>query len=90
MISVAFTNAKAEEETYVRFPKSFPDNLFPGYKAGTVARSKRNFYGTGRHSSTSGTPMRYIVGIYNVYTRYIPRSGVYLVYSMYIQWILKF
>jgi hypothetical protein len=27
-ISVAFTNAKAEEETYVRFPKSFPDDLF--------------------------------------------------------------
>ncbi len=29
-ISVAFTNAKAEEETwtYVRFPSSFPENLF--------------------------------------------------------------
>jgi hypothetical protein len=24
-ISVAFTNAKAEEETYVRFLKSFPE-----------------------------------------------------------------
>jgi hypothetical protein len=31
-ISVSFTNAKAEEETYLSFPKSFPDNLFPGYK----------------------------------------------------------
>ncbi len=30
-ISVAFTNAKAEEETYVMFSISFPDNLFPGY-----------------------------------------------------------
>ncbi len=28
-ISVAFTNAKAKEETYFRFPKSFPDDLFP-------------------------------------------------------------
>ena len=45
-ISVAFTNAKAEEETYVRFPKSFPDNLFPGYKGGTIARLKRNLYGS--------------------------------------------
>ncbi len=31
-ISVAFTNAKSEEETYVRFPKSFPEGLFHGYK----------------------------------------------------------
>jgi hypothetical protein len=45
-ISVAFTNAKAEEETYVRFPKSFPEDLFPGYKAGTIARLKRNLYGS--------------------------------------------
>ena len=29
-ISAAFTNAKAEEETYVRFPKSFPEDLFAG------------------------------------------------------------
>ena len=43
---MAFTNAKAEEETYVRFPKSFPDNLFPGYKGGTIARLKRNLYGS--------------------------------------------
>jgi hypothetical protein len=35
-ISVAFTNANAEKETYVRFPKSFSDDLFPGYKAGTT------------------------------------------------------
>ena len=45
-ISVAFTNAKAEEETYVRFPKSFPSDLFPGYKEGTIARLKRNLYGS--------------------------------------------
>jgi hypothetical protein len=35
-ISVAFTNANAEEQTYVRFPKSFPDDLFPEYNAGTI------------------------------------------------------
>jgi hypothetical protein len=34
----------AEEETYVRFSKSFPDDLFPGYKAGTIALLKRNLY----------------------------------------------
>jgi hypothetical protein len=45
-ISVAFTNAKAEEETYVRFPKSFPSDLFPGFKGGTIARLKRNLYGS--------------------------------------------
>ncbi len=45
-ISVAFTNAKSEEETYVRFPKSFPSYLFPGFKGGTVARLKRNLYGS--------------------------------------------
>jgi hypothetical protein len=45
-ISVAFTNAKSEEETYVRFPKSFPSDLFPGYKGGTIARLKRNLYGS--------------------------------------------
>ena len=45
-ISVAFTNAKAEEETYVRFPKSFPEDLFAGYKGGTIARLKRNVYGS--------------------------------------------
>ncbi len=37
-ISVAFTNAKAEEETYVKFPKSFPEYLFPGFTGGTIAR----------------------------------------------------
>ena len=41
-ISVVFTNAKAEEKTYVRFPDKFPEDLFPGYKAGTIARLKRN------------------------------------------------
>jgi hypothetical protein len=45
-ISVAFTNAKSEEETYVRFPKSFPSDLFPGFKGGTIARLKRNLYGS--------------------------------------------
>ncbi len=47
-ISVAFTNAKAEEETYVQFPQSFPADLFPGYKGGlgTIARLKRNLYGS--------------------------------------------
>ena len=45
-ISVAFTIAKAEEETYVRFPKSFPEGLFHGYKGGTIARLKRNLYGS--------------------------------------------
>ena len=34
---VAFTDPNAEEDTYVRFPKSFPDDLFPGYKAGNIA-----------------------------------------------------
>jgi hypothetical protein len=37
-----------------------------------------------------GTPTRYIVGIYHVYTMYIPRGGIYLVYPRYIQWISKF
>ncbi len=40
-ISVTFTNANAEEDTYVRFPKSFPDDSFSGCKAGTIARLKR-------------------------------------------------
>jgi len=44
-ISVAFTNAKAEE-TYVRFPKSFPSDMLPGIKGGTIARLKRNLYGS--------------------------------------------
>ena len=45
-ISIAFTNAKAEEETYVRLPQSFPECLFHGYKGGTIARLKRNLYGS--------------------------------------------
>jgi hypothetical protein len=47
-ISVAFTNAKAEEETYVKFLKSFPEVVFPGFKGGTIARFKlkRNLYGS--------------------------------------------
>ena len=45
-ISVGLTNAKAEEETYVRFPDSFPADLFPGYKGGTIARLKQNLYGS--------------------------------------------
>jgi len=35
-ISGAFTNAKAEEETYVNFPQSFPADLFPGYNGGPL------------------------------------------------------
>ncbi len=40
---------------------------------------------------TSGTPTRCIVGIswYHVYTMYILRGGIYLVYTRYIQWMLK-
>ena len=34
--------------------------------------------------------MRYIVGIYHVYTMYIPRGCIYMVYTMYILWISKF
>ena len=45
-ISVAFTNANAEEETYVRFPKSFPDDLFPGHRSWNFARLKGNSYGS--------------------------------------------
>ena len=45
-ISVTFTNAKAEEETHVRFLKSFPGDLFASYKGGTIARLKRNLYGS--------------------------------------------
>ncbi len=40
------TNAKAEEETYVKFPKSFPEDLFPGFKAGTITQLKRKLYGS--------------------------------------------
>ena len=40
--------------------------------------------------SPSGTPTRYIVGIYHVYTMYNPRGGIYLVYPRYIHWITKF
>ncbi len=45
-ISVAFTNAKAEEETYVRFLKSIPSDFFSVFKGGTIALLKRNLYGT--------------------------------------------
>ena len=45
-ISVAFTNAKAEEETYVVFPKDFPDDICHGYRGGTYAKLKRNLYGS--------------------------------------------
>ncbi len=37
-------NAKAEEETYVKFPQSFPADLFPGYKGGTISRLKQTLY----------------------------------------------
>jgi hypothetical protein len=39
-------------------------------------------------TSASGTPTRYIVGIYHVYTMYIPRGGIYLVYPRYIQYLV--
>ena len=42
-ISVAFTNAKAEEETYVVFPKDFPDDICQGYRGGTYAKLKGIF-----------------------------------------------
>ena len=45
-ISVAFTNAKAEEETDVRFQKSFPSDVLPGIKGGTIARLKLNLFGS--------------------------------------------
>ncbi len=41
--AAAFTNAKAEEETYVWFPNFFLDDLCPGFKGGTVARLKAKF-----------------------------------------------
>ena len=44
-ISVAFTNAKAEEETYVVFPRDFPDDICYGYR-GTYAKPKRNLHGS--------------------------------------------
>ncbi len=40
-ISIAFTDVNEEEETYVRFPKSFPDDLFPDDGAGTIAWLKK-------------------------------------------------
>jgi hypothetical protein len=45
-VSVAFTrtNAKAEEESYVKFLQPFPAYLFSGYKGGTIARWKRNLH----------------------------------------------
>ncbi len=36
-----------------------------------------------------GPPTRYKVGMYHVYTMYIPRGCIYLVYPRYIQWISK-
>ena len=39
---MAFTNEKAEEETYVVFPKNFPDDICHGYRGGTYAKLKRN------------------------------------------------
>ena len=39
---------------------------------------------------TSGTPMRYIFGIYYVYSMYMYSSGICMAYTTYIQWISKF
>ena len=45
-ISVAFTNAKAEQETYVVFPNDFPNDFCHGYRGDTYAKSKANLYGS--------------------------------------------
>ena len=45
---------------------------------------------SGTAQPASGTPMRYIVGIYHVYTMYIRRGFIYLVYTTYILWISIF
>ena len=43
---MAFTNAKAEGETYVVFTKDFPDDICHGYRGGTYAKLKSNLYGS--------------------------------------------
>ncbi len=43
-VSVALTITKAEEEKYAGFPNSFPEDLFPSYTGGTIARLKRKLY----------------------------------------------
>ena len=45
-ISVAFTNALAIEETYVRWPTNLPPDLIPGIQAGGYSRLNRNLYGS--------------------------------------------
>ncbi len=46
-LRIAFTNAKAKEETCVRFPKPFPDSkisnpedLLPGFRGRTLVKLK--------------------------------------------------
>ncbi len=34
--------------------------------------------------------MRFIVGIYHVYSMYMYGSGIFMAYTTYIQWISKF
>jgi hypothetical protein len=45
-ISVAFTNADAHEQTFVRFPPNFPSDICPGFSGGTLARPANNLYGS--------------------------------------------
>ena len=45
-ISVAFTNADAHEQTFVRFPTNFPSDICPGFSGGTFARLAKNLYGS--------------------------------------------
>ncbi len=39
---------------------------------------------------SSGTPTRYIVGVYHAYSMYMHGGGICLAYTTHIQWILKF
>jgi hypothetical protein len=52
-ISVAFTNAKADEETYARFPNTFPEGLFPGYKGSAIVEFVWQQISTDRSCGTS-------------------------------------
>ncbi len=67
-ILVAFTNAKTEEETYVKFPKSFPRDLFPDFKGCTIAQLK---YKQGeKHLLAAKNVLRYLKGTINLGIRY--------------------
>ena len=45
-IFVAFTNADADELTYVVFPPNFPSDICPGYAGGAYAVLAKNLYGS--------------------------------------------